>query len=274
MVAVDAGQPAYFDCQIRSHELSALSTIAFLVRLPDSDDLTQCLSCYFSMTQLTMCSETVDEGSCSGLQFFNTSFGNSNVLTHNLTAHWSQVDMHHNGYEVVCAIAVGGITQWAHTATLTVVPAPTLTPTSENGGNFQRQAALILISCVLLVIIASACVVGLILLYRHKTLRRVRSPNSIQDDIMTFVKFKRISSWLQHSATKSQYMYIKHKVVHSSKYFSNCLFKEFFIYLYIQKAPHRLTHAFRRYTGNISLPHEGGSDKHRGYFPMPSKSMG
>ena len=113
-VTVDAGQSADFHCFAQTTELTAL-TVAFLVLPPDSHDLMECLNCSFSTTELTLCNEVVDEGSCSDLQFSFSSFGSPNLLT-------GQVDTHQSGYAVVCAIAVQGVIQWAHTATLNVIP--------------------------------------------------------------------------------------------------------------------------------------------------------
>jgi hypothetical protein len=202
-VTVDAGQAANFKCQARIEDessggLPASSvTVAFLVRSPDSSELTQCLNCSFSMTELTMCREMVDEGSCSGLQFVKSS---SNVLTQNLTAHWSEVDMRHSGYEVVCAIAVNGITQWAHTATLTVTPAtytpiivaatPTFTSTTPSPSENPRESVNnrelvtgVTVGVVLLVIIVITvlCVLGLVVWYRNRHTKVGKIPLSSTD---------------------------------------------------------------------------------------------
>ena len=189
-------QSANFSCQAQTlvNDAFTSNTVAFLVRSPDSSELTQCLNCSFSMTELTRCREMVDEGSCSGLQFVKSSFGHPDVLTHNLTAHWSEVDMRHSGYEVVCAIAVSGITQWAHTATLTVTPAtPTPTPTANHGKILQERDIVLLTSgVVVLGSITGASVVGLILLCRHKRRHTYWSPASTHEDKNTFVKFEKI----------------------------------------------------------------------------------
>ena len=197
-LTVAEGQSADFSCQVQTIEKSVHtgSIVAFLVRSPNSSDLTQCLSCHFSMSELTMCREMVDEGSCSGLQFFKSSFGHSAVLTHNVTAHWSQVDMHHNGYEVVCAIAVNGVTQWAHTGTLTVTPAPptpTLTPPSH-GKILQQHDIVLLTSGVLVLgIITTASMVGLTLLSRRRKLHTSWRPVfTVDSDKKSFVTFEKI----------------------------------------------------------------------------------
>ena len=85
----------------------------------ESRDPVQCLNCTFSSRELSLCLE----GNCSGLQFFSSSTGDPNMLTHNLTAQWNRVDVNQSGHEVVCAVAVDGVTQWVHSATLTVLPA-------------------------------------------------------------------------------------------------------------------------------------------------------
>ena len=170
-LTVAEGQSANFTCQaltLQNTHFFDASSVAFLVRAPNSSELTQCLSCSFSRSALTVCREMVDEGSCSGLQFFNSSFGHPALRTHNVTAHWSQVDMHHNGSEVVCAIAMYGVTQWAHTATLTVTP----TPMSPDHGIILQERAIahLTIGVVVLVLgsIATVSVVGLII-YRRRT---------------------------------------------------------------------------------------------------------
>ena len=159
-------------------------TVAFLVLPPDSHDLMECLNCSFSTTELTLCNKVVDEGVCTDLQFSFSSFGSPNLLTQNLTAHWGQVDTHQSGYEVVCAIAVQGVIQWAHTATLNVIPTthtvtstavisttPTVTPTSDDDretvqGLSEREVVSIIASGVVVVMcIGIVCTLGLILWY-------------------------------------------------------------------------------------------------------------
>lgn len=143
-----------------------------------------------------MCRETVDQGSCSGLQFFKSSFGHPAVLTHNVTAHWSQVDVHRNGYEVVCAIAVSGVTQWAHTGTLTVTPAtptPTLTPPGHGKILQQRDIVLLTSGVVAFGIITTASMVGLTLLFRRRKLHTSWRPVfTLESDKKSFVKFEKI----------------------------------------------------------------------------------
>ena len=191
-VTVDAGQSAYFHCLARTTELTdGPLTVAFLVLSPDSHDLMECLNCSFSPTELTLCNEVVDEGSCSDLQFSSSSFGSPNLLTHNLTAHWGQVDTHQSGYEVVCAIAAQGVIQWAHTATLNVIPTthtvtstaltsttPTVTPTSDDTretvqGLSEREVVSIIASGVVVVVVSIGivCTLGLILWYRHRHMK-------------------------------------------------------------------------------------------------------
>ena len=80
----------------------------------------QCFNCSFNREELVSCRQE-DQG-CWGLHVSNSSSG-PYVSSHHLTAVWSKADRNLSGSEVVCAIAVRGITQWAHTATLTVLPA-------------------------------------------------------------------------------------------------------------------------------------------------------
>ena len=121
---VSVGDSATFYCEASTEYDSTdavNATVAFLVRAPESRDLMECLNCSFSATELSSCSEMVNEGTtCSGLEFVNSSSssGDDGLLIHNLTAQWNQVETQLIGYEVVCAIAVDGVTQWANTATL------------------------------------------------------------------------------------------------------------------------------------------------------------
>lgn len=126
-VTVYEGQSAEFDCSIgiddaRNNDEDT-ATVAILVGSPELQDPVQCFNCTLSSRDLSLCQEMDREGRCSGLQFFNSSSGYLDMLTHNLTAQWSQVGINQSGYEVVCAVALNGVTQWVHTATLTVLPA-------------------------------------------------------------------------------------------------------------------------------------------------------
>ena len=202
-VTVGAGEPANFNCQARIEDESNFGlpassvTVALLVRSPDSSEMTQCLRCGFSTSELTMCGEVVDEGSCSGLQFI---FDHPDLLTHNVTAHWSQVDTRHNGSEVVCAIAVREVTQWAHTATLTVIPAtytpvlvaatPTITSSTPSSIAIPKESVdnreLVIgvtVGVVTLVIIGITVlgVVGLLLWYRKRHTKAGKIPLSSTD---------------------------------------------------------------------------------------------
>ena len=202
-VTVEAGHSAEFHCQAGTDSDAISSTVAFFVKQPESQDLMQCLNCSFSPTELSLCEETVNYGSCFGLKFSNTSFSNPNLLTHNLTAHWSEVDTSHTGYEVVCAIAVDGITQWVNTATLTVLSAtatpttpsikPTVTLTSDDidskneGTQNQLSNGLIVgvtVGAVVGVGVAlTVLILGLVLYHRqrHQKKRRILDSEQLED---------------------------------------------------------------------------------------------
>ena len=156
---VFAGKEAVFSCLVQTSQPSAIetATVAFLVRAPESRDLMECLNCSFSATELSFCSEMVNEGTtCSGLEFANSSSssGGDGLLIHNLTAQWYQVEIQLIGYEVVCAIAVDGVTQWANTATLTVLPTPSTTPHNDKTYN----TPLIVVSAIVVVIVVIAAI--------------------------------------------------------------------------------------------------------------------
>ena len=123
---VTEGQRAEFNCDaLTTDSVLPLAqhthlTVAILVHAPPSPGPMQCFNCSFNREELVSCRQE-DEG-CWGLQVSNSSSGLV-VFNHRLTAVWSKADRNLSGSEVVCAIAVRGITQWAHTATLTVLPA-------------------------------------------------------------------------------------------------------------------------------------------------------
>jgi hypothetical protein len=98
--------------------------VSFLVKLPSSN-FAQCSNYTFSRSQSLIMNSVVKDRSCSGLAFKESYSGDSHLQdrTNHLTASWPSVNLSMSGAEVVCAQASSGITQWARTATLTVLPA-------------------------------------------------------------------------------------------------------------------------------------------------------
>ena len=114
------------------------ATISFLIQSPTSHDPTECHNCSLSATELSSCSERED---CFDLKVSTSSFGDTTRLTHRLTAQWREVEAKMDGYRVICALAVNGVTQWKKSAQLTlntaalsqVSPSATLTyPTTSS----------------------------------------------------------------------------------------------------------------------------------------------
>lgn len=185
-VTVTAGQPAAFSCQAQTIvETSGISptslTVAFHVWSPASPALMECFNCTFSSSELSSCRQWVDKVGCSGLLFLNSSVGTSPSLrSHALTARWARVDPHQTGSKVVCAIAAGGITQWAHTATLTVTltVTPATRPTPRDSA--QGRSLWAVSSVVMVAVVVGVCALSLLLCYKH--LHRNASRTTHQDE--------------------------------------------------------------------------------------------
>ena len=122
---VQEGQSAEFHCQAASDEdpSSPSSTgfsVAFLIAVPSTASHTDCYNCSFSRSSID-CSGA-DVGVCGRVEFAYTSTGHPDRQTHELSARWRSAGEEDNGTVVVCAIASRSITQWANSATLTVLP--------------------------------------------------------------------------------------------------------------------------------------------------------
>ena len=95
-------------------------------KVPSSNITESCSNYTFSepfiLNFLSIC------GGCTDLVVLNSSNPSSLDRTHHLTARWHSTNISMSGAEVICALASSGITQWARTATLTVLPASLLTP--------------------------------------------------------------------------------------------------------------------------------------------------
>ena len=124
-LTVVEGQRADFHCDAHTTQLTIPTfTVSFLVKLPSSN-FAQCSNHTFSRSQALIMNSVVKDRSCSGLVFTESYSGDSHLQdrTNHLTASWPSVNLSMSGAEVVCAQASSGITQWARTATLTVLPA-------------------------------------------------------------------------------------------------------------------------------------------------------
>ena len=143
-LSVAEGQPAQFHCKAQSTQEKTF-TVAFLVKL-HSLGLTECSKYTFSATQSLLPAYTSQKGSCSGLNF-------SVNIDHYLTATWPSVNLTMSGAEVVCAQASSGITQWAQTATLTVILASVVPSTASSDPNLNFLAILSPLALLLVVVL-------------------------------------------------------------------------------------------------------------------------
>ena len=176
-VTVTEGQSAAFHCQAKTTvDRGSTATLAFFVRSPDSPEPVQCLNCSFlPSTSLFSCTKTV-KGDCSGLTFFNSSSGLMFDITHHFTARWDQVTAEQNESEVTCAIAVRGMTQWQHSATLIVnraTPVRDVPETNDCDVVLMVSAAVVAVA---VLVIAFAVVLSVVILCAYK--RRNSSPSN------------------------------------------------------------------------------------------------
>lgn len=167
-VTVTEGQRAEFNCDALTTNPvriigSSPFTVAILVHAPPYPGPMQCYNCSFTRDKLTDCHQ--DDQGCLGLQVTNSFSGSQYVHTHRLTAVWNKTDRNLSGSEVVCAIAARGATQWAHTATLTVLPAsPGPLPHRQLvwGGVAGGMVVVVMVLC------GGVCLLSLALWFRHK----------------------------------------------------------------------------------------------------------
>ena len=166
VVAVATGQTANFSCDALTNMVQGFAhTVAFLVHSPTSN-ITECFNCSFSPAEILYCNPPVETGTCSSLEYTNSSSGHPNLLNHRLTARWTNPTPSDSDSEVLCALAYSGVIQWVHTATL-LVTLPTPTPVETPHSSQPQLVALA--GLVLVVVVAgSLCVLGLILWYRHR----------------------------------------------------------------------------------------------------------
>ena len=164
------GSPADFHCQFHTTITTFTDTVAVLVRPPGSGDLVECLNCTFTTSALVGCIRAVDKDSCDEITFSNVISGHSLLVIHHLAARWAQVGAWHSGSEVVCAIAVRGVTQWRRTATLTVLEADQTERNAENEDQAfaTRDVVLLLVGAVVAVILLEILLAGGLLLLHFR----------------------------------------------------------------------------------------------------------
>ena len=185
-VTVVEDQQADFRCVAHTTERTlSVFTVAFLVKLPSSK-LTQCYNYTFSQTKPLSVITIVKNSSCSDLTSINSESGPSQDRTNLLTASWASVNLSLSGAEVVCAQASRGITQWAKTATLTVLPASTIhvlasptVDTSLRAGKSRKLSALAALSIIL---VGGVVLLATLLWWRHRRWTLAKTSQQQQED--------------------------------------------------------------------------------------------
>ena len=166
-LTVVEGQQADFCCiaQATQQSFTAL-TVAFLIKLPSSSsNLTQCFNYTFSKENPLCCGSFGDDRSCSGLVFDTFFSGDSLARRNHLTASWASVNLSLSGAEVVCAQASCGITQWAKTATLTVLPA---SPTVDMPVEPSSSPALGALAVLVVVLVGGVVLLATLIWWRQR----------------------------------------------------------------------------------------------------------
>ena len=161
------GEPAIFSCDVQTTwKQGPAFTVGFAVRLLTSDDLHTCYNCSFNSATLNNCDPPVKEGLCSGFVVQNASTGHPQLQTHHLTANWTAPS---SDAAVICAVASYGVTQWARTATLSVL-APSNIPSSASPRHPQLAG---LAALSLLAAVGGALLLGLLLCLRWRHHRQL-----------------------------------------------------------------------------------------------------
>ena len=130
-LSVSDGDSAVFHCRTAYDTFSppviaSVFSVALLLRSPANTSFTDCYSCSFSYDPSTIRCNTSSASICKRVKSVNRRVG---LRTHELESAWGVARLQDNGTEVVCAVASQTITQWANTATLTVLPtSPSLLP--------------------------------------------------------------------------------------------------------------------------------------------------
>ena len=166
------GEPAIFSCDVQTtRKQGPAFTVGFVVRLLTSDDLHTCYNCSFSSATLNNCIPPVKEGICSGFVVHYVPTGHPQLQTHHLTANWTAPS---SDAAVICAIASSGVTQWARTATLSVL-APSNIPSSASPSpaspRHPQLAGLAALS--LLAAVGGALLLGLLVCLRRRHRRQL-----------------------------------------------------------------------------------------------------
>lgn len=144
-VSVTEGEPSNFLCDVKVNVKQGFAfTVAIFVKLPASN-FTECFN--YSFTPLFVINEWTlkTNDSCRGFHVTNSSSGPSLNRNHHLTASWPRPSLSLSGAEVLCAIASSGTTQWAKTATLTILPSLPPTPHSSAGPELRALAVISLL---------------------------------------------------------------------------------------------------------------------------------
>ena len=204
-VTVVEGQEADFHCIAHTTEQTlSVFTVAFLVKLPSSN-LTQCYNYTFSQTKPLSVITIVKNSSCSDLVSINSESGHREDRTNHLTASWASVNLSLSGAEVVCAQASRGITQWAKTATLTVLPASTThvlaSPTVDKPLRAGRSPKLSALAALSILLLGGVVLLATLLWWRHRRRTMAKTNQQQQEDqsmnILTasaYVLFPNLSS--------------------------------------------------------------------------------
>ena len=183
-LAISEGEAAVFSCDVQTTQIGHSFTVAFHIR-PLTSESSECFNCSFSAVNLYNCKSAVKTGLCSGFVVTSSKQGHPSLASHLLTANWTRPSSSLSGSEVVCAIASHGITQWARTATLTVL-SPSATP--QTTAEPPRLLALTALSLLLAVGVAIVVVVVCIG-YRHRGSKPTQHHHHTDDQSKTLSFF-------------------------------------------------------------------------------------
>jgi hypothetical protein len=169
-VTVIEGQPADFHCDVKTTRNGGYSFTVAIFLKPPSSNFTECFNRSFSQSDSYVQNNLKTNGSCDGLVLRNSSSGQNFDKIHHLTASWLRPSIALSGAEVLCAIASSGITQWAQTATLTILPSslfslPSLsTPVQPSSQRPELRA----LGAISLLLVAAVLFLGVLLWWRYR----------------------------------------------------------------------------------------------------------
>jgi hypothetical protein len=184
-VTVTEGQPADFHCDVKTTRYGGLAFTVAIFFKPPSSNFTECFNRSFSYSDSHVQNNLKTNGSCDGLVLSNSSSGQNLDKMHHLTASWPHPSVALSGAEVLCAIASSGITQWAQTATLTILPSspfslPSLSTPVQPSSRHPELRALGAIS---LLLVAAVSFLGVLLWWRYRkqssTIKILPKPDEI-----------------------------------------------------------------------------------------------